>query len=918
MQAFKSYFTPAQAPGAELRQLPSPTSNPNKQQAQQQQSNTLAAPSSSSATQPSEKPGPYRSQSTRTSARQSTVSLALTAGMRDKHASSIIDLRADVTVHSIYQDQLRKMYASAWNLGEGVVLKKGRSDFVCAPPQLATVPYGFYDMVRQLNVSCAMTVNTPVIQSIIHGLLNSGEPKDSIPLAGGLQLQVLQRMTDLPRCQKHQYAAFILDPPLLTVWDDDANRIHARAESLEHMIISFIWKTDDGDDEDGEEKNEKLPDIAIEELSPAALEEALRAEARPVRMASSMVVGFALGLSVTCLGLGYRALALQSAIDGTYTRWALVAVTPATLFISLFFFLSIAGNIFQIIGPISGVHGNSKNYSGKAPRRLSPHRGELPHVTIQMPVYKEGLNAVIKPTVISLKAAISTYEMQGGTANILVNDDGMQLLDADEAQARRDFYEEHNMGWVARPGHNPNPKNPGEQAFIRKGRFKKASNMNYALMTSIKVEEKLLHIKRGSKWGQESEDQVYQEALTQVLEESEGRTWADGNIRIGDYILLIDSDTRVPRDCFLDAVSEMDASPEVAIIQYTSGVMNVSDSFFEKAVTWFTEMIYTMITFAVANGDISPFVGHNAILRWSAIQDAASYYDDDDGYEKFWSESHVSEDFDMALRLQTSGYVIRYGAYTGEGFKEGVSLTVYDELARWEKYAYGCNELLFHPLRFWLIRGPFTPLFRKFIFSNIAFFRKVTIMSYIGTYYAIGASWSLGLFNYFFTGWFFGEYDKYYLDSFATYFSLMIVFPLSGNIALAVLRYRLGEKSLLAALWDNFKWMPVFCVFLGGIPLHVSKALLCHFFEIDIQWGATSKEVENVNFLEEIPRLIKNFAGTFIFCFGLTALVVCGYYVFPEQWQIRTFATIFPLCVTIVSHFALPVLLNPALMKFTF
>lgn len=180
-----------------------------------------------------------------------------------------------------------------------------------------------------------MTVNTPVIQSIIHGLLNSGEPKDSIPLAGGLQLQVLQRMTDLPRCQKHQYAAFILDPPLLTVWDDDANRIHARAESLEHMIISFIWKTDDGDDEDGEEKNEKLPDIAIDELSPAALEEALRAEARPVRMASSMIVGFGLGLSITCLGLGYRALALQTAIDGTYTRWALVAVTPATLFISL-------------------------------------------------------------------------------------------------------------------------------------------------------------------------------------------------------------------------------------------------------------------------------------------------------------------------------------------------------------------------------------------------------------------------------------------------------------------------------------------------------------------------------------------------------------------------------------------------------
>ncbi len=70
-----------------------------------------------------------------------------------------------------------------------------------------------------------------------------------------------------------------------------------------------------------------------------------------------------------------------------------------------------------------------------------------------MPVYKEGLDAVLKPTVISLKAAISTYEMQGGTANIFVNEDGMQLISEEEAQKRRDFYDEHNIGWVARPGH---------------------------------------------------------------------------------------------------------------------------------------------------------------------------------------------------------------------------------------------------------------------------------------------------------------------------------------------------------------------------------------------------------------------------------------------------------------------------------
>ena len=46
----------------------------------------------------------------------------------------------------------------------------------------------------------------------------------------------------------------------------------------------------------------------------------------------------------------------------------------------------------------------------------------------------------------------------------------------------------------------------------------------------------------------------------------------------------------------------------------------------------------------------------------------------------------------MALRLQLAGYTIRWASYSNGGFKEGVSLTCDDELNRWEKYAYGCNE----------------------------------------------------------------------------------------------------------------------------------------------------------------------------------------------------------------------------------
>ncbi len=49
---------------------------------------------------------------------------------------------------------------------------------------------------------------------------------------------------------------------------------------------------------------------------------------------------------------------------------------------------------------------------------------------------------------------------------------------------------------------------------------------------------------------------------------------------------------------------------------------------------------------------VAPFVGHNAFLRWSALQEAA-FVDAYDGEKRVWSEEHVSEDFQIALTLQS-------------------------------------------------------------------------------------------------------------------------------------------------------------------------------------------------------------------------------------------------------------------------
>jgi hypothetical protein len=61
--------------------------------------------------------------------------------------------------------------------------------------------------------------------------------------------------------------------------------------------------------------------------------------------------------------------------------------------------------------------------------------------------------------------------------------------------------------------------------------------MNFALHISCMVEDRLALVQRTDDWTQADEAQAYDKCLNEALEEN-GRAWADGNIRIGDYILL--------------------------------------------------------------------------------------------------------------------------------------------------------------------------------------------------------------------------------------------------------------------------------------------------------------------------------------------------------------------------------------------
>ncbi|CEJ86294.1 Putative Glycosyltransferase family 2 protein [[Torrubiella] hemipterigena] len=659
------------------------------------------------------------------------------------------EIKHEVMVNYLYQQQCSQLWVSDGSGEiEGVLLRKSRGHYMACPPQLGSSPFAI--SCAALNLQAAMTVNSRVIKTFLQW---SPDAVD-VPLMNGLRVQILPTIEDLPRARKYQFAAFVASEGLLVVWDDDPLNLVARAKAIESELMELVWKAGNTDDEDDEKKAAPMEPEIDEESGE------VKPEKRPIHLQNTILVSITLILVTVSLGAAWRQLAIEVSVDNNYVRLALVALAPVQIFFTLFFAQVIVGCLAQIFGPVRQLTINSKFYSARPPARLQS--AILPHVTIQCPVYKEGLQGVIMPTVKSIKQAMSTYELQGGSANMFINDDGLQLVSEEERRARIEFYADNNIGWVARPKHN-------ENGFVRKGKFKKVS------------------------------------------------------------------------------------------------------------------------------------------------------YQDEDGYDKFWSESHVSEDFDMSLRLQCNGYIIRLAAWAGEGFKEGVSLTVYDELARWEKYAYGCNELLFHPIRTWLWRGPFTPLFRKFLFSNIRFTSKITVISYIGTYYAIGAAWIMTTVNYFLMGWFNGYLDKYYVDSWQVWFSIIIVFNGLGNIALAILRYRVGERNILYALFENFMWTFMLAIFLGGLSLHVSQALLSHMFEIDMTWGATSKEAEFSNFFIEVPKVFKKFKFSMMFSLliivGMIILAVAPFV--PYDWRITDFVAILPMATVAASHFLLPLALNPALMTFS-
>ncbi|OCK77120.1 hypothetical protein K432DRAFT_418823 [Lepidopterella palustris CBS 459.81] len=781
---------------------------------------------------------------------------------------------------------------------------------------------------ERLSLPVAFTMSSEICAPIFNRL--SEEDTEITLTPYNTIVPVVKSLSDLAKndtgVKRRDFMCLIRQEKIALVWSHTVENIMAQGADVESKLMGTLWGSAIQEQDHriafqqgaGNDSGYETPvyskggdtDLFDKTYFEIDDEEATKAPKRPFLLTQSLMVGLTVCLIIFVESLAVRNIVIEIHTLGTVAlpRLALLATLPLFVFFALFFFVILIGSAFQLFWSAQGIkEGNSKFYSARAPRKERHRNLKLPHISIQMPVYKEGLKGVIVPTVASLMAAIKYYENEGGTASILVCEDGMQVIKPELAESRQRFYKLNNIGWCARPP-------PGKDGFVRAGKFKKASNMNYALNFSIRVEDELQRLlkTRANELGcseedltLEQENEMYDQAMKTILSNDNGRTWAGGNVILGEIILLVDCDTRVPVDCLALGAMEMTESPEVAIIQHASGVVQVIHSVFENAITYFTNLVYLSIRIAVGSGDYAPFVGHNAFLRWKAVQSVSFK---ENGVEKFWSENHVSEDFDISLRLQIAGFVVRLASYDHGEFKEGVSLTVFDELLRWKKFAYGCSELMFNPLRTWLWRGPFSKLFRTFLWSNMKISSKFTILGYIGTYYAIGAALPLSIINYFLTGWYADTLDHYYLASWKMLVGTLFVFNVISPITFAWFRYRMGERTFIWLLFEGMKWMPIFLIFFGGMSWHISSALLAHLLSLNIEWSSTAKELEATNFFISMDKVFKTFRWMLLFMVPLIGGMIYLACSAPRGWRIQDFTSIVPLANQVGAHMLLPLL----------
>src|SRR4030095_8855568 len=304
-----------------------------------------------------------------------------------------------------------------------------------------------------------------------------------------------------------------------------------------------------------------------------------------------------------------------------------------------------------------------------ANRPLEVERVTWPSVTIQVPIFREPFDEAIRPTLESARKAAERYrEKTGARCNLLVCDDGLLCFAANDlegalTEARRTlpsagsaaqfelltriaYYENAEVPFVARPW--PQRGVPGTE---RAGRFRKASNLNYALRLARRL---------GPSAPLSEAHARFQSALP---ERAFALGVSRGDVRVGEIILQLDKDSLVPPDVIHATVPEFLADPTLAYTQHST-YPTTEDRYFSAMIGWFTRLLFDLAirSKCLISGSMTPLLGHNIFLRRADVLRVGG-----------WHEHSVCEDLDLMMRFHVEASHGQYILYPCHDVREGVT-----------------------------------------------------------------------------------------------------------------------------------------------------------------------------------------------------------------------------------------------------
>src|SRR5262249_49904358 len=147
----------------------------------------------------------------------------------------------------------------------------------------------------------------------------------------------------------------------------------------------------------------------------------------------------------------------------------------------------------------------------------------------------------------------------------------------------------------------PEPGVPGTE---RAGRFRKASNLNYALRLADRLQ--------GGAPLSEAHAHFRDAVPAHVYELGRWR----GDVRVGEIIVQVDKDSVIPPHVIRATVPEFVADPTLAYTQHSTYPTN-EERYFSVVVGWFTRLLYDLSIRAkcLIPGSFTPLMGHNVFLR---------------------------------------------------------------------------------------------------------------------------------------------------------------------------------------------------------------------------------------------------------------------------------------------------------------